>query len=116
MSFFSHLLFHFSANIVYFLPVQPGVGQPRVPISSDANVSERVHGAKTQRKDPSAGELLKSWSAADNEKRDTSNPLLQRSQIGAPKPPSSSEVVSKTHGKKSTDPKIMGGVSGGVSH
>eukprot|EP00730_Choanoeca_flexa_P001789 TRINITY_DN10783_c0_g1_i1.p1 TRINITY_DN10783_c0_g1~~TRINITY_DN10783_c0_g1_i1.p1 ORF type:complete len:329 (+),score=62.64 TRINITY_DN10783_c0_g1_i1:46-1032(+) len=91
---------------------QPEVGRPRVPVSATEEVFNRVHGAPSKREDNS--KLLK-WQVADEPStRTTQNPLLMRSELGAPRPPLSKDAMSRVHGMKSEDPTVKGGVQGAL--
>ncbi|EDQ88808.1 uncharacterized protein MONBRDRAFT_8680 [Monosiga brevicollis MX1] len=93
------------------------VGRARVPISSSPDVDKRVHGAPSKKRSEDGGSLLK-WNmsnSATTSQASSRNPLLQRAELGRPRPPQEKDILNRVHGKPSEDPKKRGGVSAAFS-
>jgi hypothetical protein len=90
---------------------QPEVGRARPPMSQ--TTAEKVHGITAKFKDGGTAEVLGSWNSGEDHTITSSNPLLQKSQVGRPRGVDSA-IAAKVHGKKSRDPQLEGGVSGAL--
>ncbi|EGD82926.1 hypothetical protein PTSG_03559 [Salpingoeca rosetta] len=93
---------------------EPEVGRAKPPLS--ASTADKVHGLKHKHEDGGAGQVLSSWVATDSPRRQTTNPLLIKADVGAAKHTLDAGIKERVHGKKSTDPKIEGGVVGAMSN